>query len=28
LKILNPNGNLHLKKNLEFLESVWEDHLV
>ena len=27
LKILNPNGNLHLKKNLEFLESVWEDHL-
>ena len=28
LKILNPNGNLHLKKNLEFLESVWEDHLI
>ena len=27
LKILNPKGNLHLKKNLEFLESVWEDHL-
>ncbi len=27
LKILNSNGNLHLKKNLEFLESVWEDHL-
>ena len=26
LKILNPNGKLHLKKNLEFLESVWEDH--
>ena len=28
LKIFNPNGNLHLKKNLEFLESVWEDHLI
>jgi len=28
LKILNPNGNLHLKKNLEFLESVWEDYLI
>jgi len=28
LKILNPRGNLHLKKNLEFLESVWEDHLM
>ena len=28
LKILNPNGNLHLKKSLEFLESVWEDHLL
>ena len=28
LKILNPNENLHLKKNLEFLESVWEDHLL
>ena len=27
LKILNPNGNLHLKKSLKFLESVWEDHL-
>ena len=27
LKILNPKGYLHLKKNLEFLESVWEDHL-
>jgi len=24
---LNPGGNLHLKKNLEFLESVWDDHL-
>ena len=28
LKILNPNGNLHLKKSLKFLESVWEDHLI
>jgi len=28
LKILNPKGILHLKKNLEFLESVWEDHLI
>ena len=28
LKILNPKGNLHLKKNLEFLESVWDDHLL
>ena len=28
LKILNPEGNLHLKKNLEFLESVWEEHLI
>ncbi|MBO6989581.1 MAG: peptide chain release factor N(5)-glutamine methyltransferase [Prochlorococcus marinus XMU1422] len=28
LKILNPNGNLHLKKSLEFLESVWDDHLI
>ena len=27
LKILNPEGNLHLKKNLEFLESIWDDHL-
>ena len=24
---LNPNGNLYLKKNLDFLESIWEDHL-
>ena len=24
---LNPKGNLYLKKNLEFLESVWDDHL-
>ncbi len=28
LKILNPKGNLYLKKNLEFLESVWEEHLL
>ena len=28
LKILNPNGNLHLKKNLEFLESIWNEHLL
>ena len=28
LKILNPKGNLQLKKNLEFLESVWDDHLL
>ena len=28
LKILNPSGNLHLKKSLEFLESVWDDHLI
>ena len=28
LKILNPKGNLHLKKNLEFLESVWDDDLL
>ena len=26
LIILNPNGNLYLKKNLKFLESVWDDH--
>ncbi len=24
---INPNGILHLKKNLKFLESVWDDHL-
>ena len=24
----NLKGNLHLKKNLEFLESVWDDHLL
>ena len=26
-KILNSSGNLHLKKNLKFLESLWDDHL-
>ena len=25
---INPKGNLYLKKNLEFLESVWDDHLL
>ena len=25
---INPEGNLYLEKNLEFLESVWEDHLL
>ena len=24
----NPHGILHLKKKLEFLESVWDDHLL
>jgi len=24
---INPEANLYLKKNLEFLESLWEDHL-
>jgi len=28
LMSINPKGNLHLKKNLEFLESVWDDHLL
>ena len=28
LKILNPKGDLYLKKNLEFLESVWDNHLL
>ena len=28
LKIINPKENIHLKKNLEFLESVWDDHLL
>ena len=25
---INPNRDLHLRKNLEFLESVWEEHLI
>ena len=25
---INPRGNLHLKKNLEFLEAVWDEHLL
>ena len=25
---INPEGNLYLKKNLEFLESVWDEHLL
>ena len=25
---INPHGNLYLKKNLDFLESVWDDHLL
>jgi len=28
LMIINPDGYLYLKKNLEFLESLWEDHLI
>ena len=24
---INPSGNVSLRKNLEFLESIWEDHL-
>ena len=28
LKSINPRGNIHLKKNLEFLESIWDDHLI
>ena len=28
LKSINPEGNLQIKKNLEFLESVWDDHLL
>ena len=24
---INPERNLYLKKNLDFLESVWDDHL-
>ena len=25
---INPEGNLHLNKNLDYLESVWEEHLL
>ena len=25
---INPEGNLYLKKNLDFLESLWDDHLL
>ena len=25
---INPVGNLHLKKRLSYLESIWEDHLI
>ena len=25
---INPKKNLHLKKNLRFLESIWDDHLL
>ena len=25
---INPKRNLHLKKNLEFLESIWNEHLL
>ena len=25
---INPEGNLYLKKNLDFLESVWDEHLL
>ncbi len=28
LMSINPEGDLYLKKNLEFLESVWDDHLL
>ena len=24
---INPQGNLYIKKNLNYLESIWEDHL-
>ena len=26
--IINPEGNLYLKKNLEFLENIWNEHLL
>ena len=25
---INPEGNLYLKKNLDYLETIWEDHLI
>ena len=25
---INPEGNLYLKKNLEFLENIWNEHLL
>jgi len=25
---INPKGDLYLKKNLDYLESIWEDHLL
>ena len=25
---INPHGTIHFKKNLCFLESVWDDHLL
>ena len=25
---INPEGNLYLKQNLEFLESIWNEHLL
>ena len=28
LKSINANEDIYLKKNLEFLESVWDDHLL
>jgi len=28
LKSINPKENINLKKNLDFLESVWDDHLL
>ena len=28
LLTINPEGNLYLKKNLEYLESIWEDHVI
>jgi len=28
LLMINPEGKLFLKKNLDYLESIWEDHLI